>query len=85
MRSDAHKSTSGVDFRGQTGGAQHPACEIDTRGRFVTRVLLVEDDVSLGRTLAERLQRESLTVEWAQTIADARSKLAGYRDSPSST
>jgi DNA-binding response OmpR family regulator len=42
----------------------------------MTRVLLVEDDVSLGRTLAERLQRESLTVEWAQTIADARSKLA---------
>jgi len=40
------------------------------------RVLLVEDDVSLGRTLAERLERESLTVEWAQTIADARSKLA---------
>jgi DNA-binding response OmpR family regulator len=40
------------------------------------RVLLVEDDVSLGRTLAERLERESLAVEWAQTIADARSKLA---------
>lgn len=40
------------------------------------RVLLVEDDVSLGRTLAERLEREALTVEWVQRIADARARLA---------
>jgi|SRR5579862_856533 len=39
------------------------------------RVLLVEDDVSLGRTLAERLERDNLTVEWAQSIGDARAKL----------
>jgi len=40
------------------------------------RVLLVEDDVSLGRTLAERLVRESLEVEWAQTVAAAEAHLA---------
>ena len=39
------------------------------------RVLLVEDDPSLGRTLAERLVRDSLDVEWAQTIADAEQHL----------
>jgi two-component system phosphate regulon response regulator PhoB len=41
----------------------------------MARVLLVEDDASLGRTLAERLTRESLDVEWAQTIADAERQL----------
>lgn len=41
------------------------------------RVLLVEDDVSLGQTLAERLEKEHFTVEWAQTIAGARSLLSG--------
>jgi two-component system phosphate regulon response regulator PhoB len=41
----------------------------------VPRVLLVEDDPSLGRTLAERLVRDSLDVEWAQTIADAEQHL----------
>ena len=35
------------------------------------RVLLVEDDASLGRTLAERLEREGIDVQWARTIADA--------------
>lgn len=40
------------------------------------RVLLVEDDVSLGRTLAERLQKEGLDVSWAQTIAAAEAELA---------
>jgi DNA-binding response OmpR family regulator len=39
------------------------------------RVLLVEDDASLGRTLAERLVRDSLEVEWAQNIADAERQL----------
>jgi two-component system phosphate regulon response regulator PhoB len=42
----------------------------------MARVLLVEDDESLGRTLAERLEKEHLTVEWAQTIAAARTHLA---------
>ena len=36
------------------------------------RVLLVEDDRSLGRTLAERLEKESFEVEWAVTLATAR-------------
>ncbi len=39
------------------------------------RVLLVEDDASLGRTLAERLRKEELDVHWAQTIADAKAQL----------
>jgi DNA-binding response OmpR family regulator len=39
------------------------------------RVLLVEDDASLGRTLAERLEKEQLTVEWVQTLGDARKSL----------
>jgi len=42
----------------------------------VARVLLVEDDTSLGRTLAERLERESLEVAWAQTVADAEEHLS---------
>ena len=42
----------------------------------MARVLLVEDDESLGRTLAERLQKEHLTVQWAQTIAGARTHFA---------
>jgi two-component system, OmpR family, phosphate regulon response regulator PhoB len=41
----------------------------------MTRVLLVEDDASLGRTLAERLGREELTVQWVRTVADARAEL----------
>ena len=36
------------------------------------RVLLVEDDASLGRTLAERLEKETLSVEWVKTLADGR-------------
>jgi DNA-binding response OmpR family regulator len=39
------------------------------------RVLLVEDDASLGRTLTERLQKERLDVTWAQTVAAAESAL----------
>jgi DNA-binding response OmpR family regulator len=42
----------------------------------MTRVLLVEDDASLGGTLAERLAREKLTVRWARTVADARTEMA---------
>jgi two-component system phosphate regulon response regulator PhoB len=41
----------------------------------MARILLVEDDVTLGRTLAERLEREKLEVEWAQTIAAARTAM----------
>jgi len=39
------------------------------------RVLLVEDDPSLGRTLAERLEKEQLTVDWVKTIADGRKRI----------
>lgn len=35
----------------------------------------MEDDASLGRTLAERLAKEKLDVHWAQTIADANAQL----------
>jgi DNA-binding response OmpR family regulator len=41
------------------------------------RVLLVEDDQSLGRTLAERLAKEGLDVEWADTLKIAREKARG--------
>ena len=41
----------------------------------MSRVLLVEDDASLGRTLAERLQKEKLDVTWAQTVAAAETSL----------
>jgi DNA-binding response OmpR family regulator len=41
----------------------------------MARILLVEDDVSLGRTLAERLEKERLNVEWVQTIGDANARL----------
>jgi DNA-binding response OmpR family regulator len=41
------------------------------------RVLLVEDDLSLGRTLTERLERERLEVVWARTVAEAQAQLPG--------
>ena len=37
----------------------------------MSRVLLVEDDRSLGKTLAERLAIEGLEVEWVETYAGA--------------
>ncbi len=37
----------------------------------MSRVLLVEDDRSLGQTLAERLSKEGLDVEWVETLASA--------------
>lgn len=40
------------------------------------RVLLVEDDKSLGRSLAERLLKEQLEVSWTQTVAAAEAELA---------
>jgi DNA-binding response OmpR family regulator len=42
----------------------------------MARVLLVEDDVSLGRTLTERLEKERLDVVWSRTVADAEARLA---------
>lgn len=41
----------------------------------MARVLLVEDDASLGRTLAERLEKERLTVRWVQSLEDAKAQL----------
>jgi two-component system, OmpR family, phosphate regulon response regulator PhoB len=40
------------------------------------RLLLVEDDRSLGATLCERLQRESYEVAWAETKQRALKKLS---------
>ncbi len=37
----------------------------------MSRVLLVEDDQSLGTTLTERLRKEGFDAEWSATIADA--------------
>ncbi len=39
----------------------------------MTRILLVEDDSSLGETLRDRLKRESFDVHWAKTVYEARS------------
>jgi DNA-binding response OmpR family regulator len=41
------------------------------------RLLLVEDDESLGATLQERLQKEGYAVEWATSLREARLKSAG--------
>lgn len=35
------------------------------------RLLLVEDDLSLGETLQERLEREGYSVRWVESLADA--------------
>lgn len=37
----------------------------------MTRILLVEDDRSLGSTLTERLRKEGFDTEWCATLADA--------------
>ena len=42
----------------------------------MARVLLVEDDVSLGRTLFERLQKEPIDVTWSRSVAEAETALA---------
>jgi DNA-binding response OmpR family regulator len=44
---------------------------------MTARVLLVEDEESLGRVLAERLRKEHLDVTWAKTVAAAEAALAG--------
>jgi DNA-binding response OmpR family regulator len=43
------------------------------------RILLVEDDGPLGRTLAERLEKEQLDVTWASSIAAAEKALSDGR------
>ena len=45
----------------------------------MTRVLLVEDDLSLGQTLQERLEREGLAVTWTKTAAESRTEIADGR------
>ena len=40
------------------------------------RLLLVEDDASLGETLRERLEREGYAVEWSESLASARNAVA---------
>lgn len=45
----------------------------------MARVLLVEDEPSLGRTLCERLQKENFEVTWTQTIAAAEAALESGR------
>jgi two-component system, OmpR family, phosphate regulon response regulator PhoB len=42
----------------------------------MARILLLEDDASLGLTLVERLQRETLEVEWVRTVRDALARIA---------
>lgn len=37
----------------------------------MSRILVVEDDVSLGTTLSERLQKEGFETTWKTTLADA--------------
>jgi DNA-binding response OmpR family regulator len=37
----------------------------------MTRILLVEDDRTLGTTLTERLRKEGYDTEWCATLADA--------------
>lgn len=42
----------------------------------MSRVLLVEDDRSLGKTLEERLIKEGLEVRWVETLASGREAAA---------
>ena len=42
----------------------------------MSRVLLLEDDASLGQTLAERLEKDGHVVAWARTVRDARDRFA---------
>ena len=49
------------------------------RGHAVSRVLLVEDDPSLGQVLEARLRKESVEVRWVQTVAAAEMALDAER------
>lgn len=42
---------------------------------MTTRILLVEDDVSLGRTLSERLQKDGHEVTWTRTVRAAEAAI----------
>ncbi len=42
----------------------------------MSRMLLVEDDKSLGSTLSERLTKEGFVVDWVETLAKAREKVS---------
>jgi DNA-binding response OmpR family regulator len=44
------------------------------------KILLVEDDNSLGTTLKERLEKEGYLVQWATTVAKARTAAANEFD-----
>ncbi|MCC6278394.1 MAG: response regulator transcription factor [Oligoflexia bacterium] len=44
----------------------------------MTRILLVEDDSSLGATLAERLTKQAYEVKWAQSLRDAKNLLEDF-------
>lgn len=44
------------------------------------RVLLIEDDASLGQTLADRLEREGHAVVWARSVREARTKFDAVWD-----
>jgi len=44
------------------------------------RVLLIEDDASLGQTLADRLEREGHAVAWARSVREARTKFDAVWD-----
>ena len=43
------------------------------------RVLLIEDDPSLGQTLRERLEKDNLEVTWVQTVAAAEAEIEAHR------
>lgn len=45
----------------------------------MSRVLLVEDDASLGRTLTDRLEKESIEVSWVRTVAEAEKAIDSAR------
>ena len=45
----------------------------------MSRILLIEDDPSLGRTLRERLEKEKLDVTWVQTVAAAELELEQHQ------
>ncbi len=45
----------------------------------MSRVLLVEDDASLGQTLEDRLRREAIDVSWVRSISGAEQALDAER------
>lgn len=42
----------------------------------MSRLLLVEDDFSLGETLRERLEKEGYSVQWVENLEDAQAAVA---------